>query len=70
MRGEFGSKLKEIKISQPFYRKEEGIPYFDLMLIDENNEHLYVCGENDIPHLLQEALKTYYKNKKKGDKKC
>lgn len=67
MRGEIGTKLKRIAISKPYYRDGKG-PCFDLQLVDENNEFLWICGDNDIPKLMREALKEYYKNKKKGDK--
>lgn len=71
MRGEIGGELKKIVISSPYYRAGERCkPYFDLQLIDKNGEFLYICGDNDIPKLLREALKEYYINKKKGDKQC
>lgn len=68
MRGEIGIKLKKIVISKPYRIVEGGKQYFDLQLIDEDNEFLWICGDNNIPKLLQEALNEYYKNKKKGDK--
>lgn len=67
MRDELGTKLKRIVISKPYYRGDKG-PYSDLQLVGENNEFLSICGDNDIPKLMREALKEYYKNKKKGDK--
>lgn len=69
MKGELGAKLKKIIISKPYYAGDEGCePSFDMQLVDENNEFLWICGGNDIPKLMREALKEYYKNKKKVDK--
>lgn len=65
MRGEIGAKLKKVIISHPYQRDEDNKTSFDLQLVDENNEFLWICGDNDIPKLLQDALKTYYKNKKR-----
>lgn len=67
MHGEFGIKIKKIAISKPHYN-DNNEPYFELQLVNENNEFLWICGDNDIPKLMREALKDYYKNKKKGDK--
>lgn len=67
MRGEFGIKIKKITISKPHHR-DNGEPYCELELVDEKNNFIWICGDNDIPKLMREALKEYYKNKKKGDK--
>lgn len=64
MKGEFGLKIKKIVISKPYIHGDQKVSH-DLQLVDENNEFLWICGENDMPKLLQEALKEYYKNKKK-----
>jgi len=69
MKGELGCKLKEINIKGPYPNRAAGpANFFDLQLIDENGEFMFICGDNDIPKLLQDALKEYYKNKRMAKK--
>lgn len=56
MQGEIGIKIKEIKLTQ--FRNENN---YDMTIIDINNDHFHIVGNNDLKTLLEDALSNIHK---------
>lgn len=68
MKGELGIKIRNISILNSSYSNLNHETTYDLRIDGEDGEFLYITGDNNIVKLLREALKEFYKNKKKEGK--